>query len=103
MPMAHIGSAIYAGASEQGERGTVMRAFGLDDGSVLVVDGVEAPLPSTPKPGRDGTLSRPDEVAAWVGDVVAAGVTFDVLKETARRIARRAVGVDHVAASAETV
>lgn len=64
-----------------------MYVVGLRDRSSIVVDGLVAPTadPGEPEPG---TLGASHEAMAWVGDAVAAGVTFDVLKEVAARLVR---------------
>lgn len=65
-----------------------MYVIGLRDGSSIVVDGLDAP-PADPRNPESGTLAVPTEIMAWVGDAVAAGVTFDVLKEMAVSLVRR--------------
>ena len=62
--------------------------LGLADGSALVIEGMDSP-PTTVERPADGTLSVPMEVAIWVGEAIAAGVTFDVLKEAVVALVRR--------------
>lgn len=65
-----------------------MYVVGLRDSSSIIVDGLVAP-PADPLEPDSGTLSAPYEVMAWISDAVAAGVTFDVLKEIAASLIRK--------------
>lgn len=67
-----------------------MHVVGLRDGSSIVFDGLVAPAGGAwdPEP-EPGTLSGPSEIVFWVGEAVAAGVTFDVLKEIVLGLVQR--------------
>lgn len=65
-----------------------MRIFGLEDGSAIVVAALNAPSINAGPP-VDGTLSLPLDVSAWIGEAVAAGITFDVLKSIVVALIRR--------------
>lgn len=79
-----------------------MEVVGLADGTVVIITGMEAP----PTPGEypvPGTLSLPIEVGTWIGEAVAAGVTFDILKEIALALARKGWSSQGNHATAESV
>ena len=66
-----------------------MWAYGMDDGSAIVLTNrpVEDRAASQPQP--DILSSAPVEAANWLTEAVAAGVTFDVLKSIAIQAVRR--------------
>lgn len=66
-----------------------MWAFGVDDGSAIVLANRQMEGSTSPKPERDLLSSAPIEVANWLTDAVAAGITFDVLKAIAAQAIRR--------------
>lgn len=65
-----------------------MQVFGLGDGDVLLVEGLE-PAETVPQVPDSGTLFTPVEVAAWFGEAVAAGITFETLKTATEALIRR--------------
>lgn len=79
-----------------------MEVVGLPDGAALVVEGMEAPEIAPERPA-EGTLGGPIEIAGWVGDAVAAGVTFDVLKEVAVSLLKRGWRRRSTPATAESI
>jgi hypothetical protein len=68
--------------------GVAVQVFSLGNGDVLLVTGLEPAEPVTQRPDS-GTLFTPVEVAAWFGEAVAAGITFDALKTAAGALIRR--------------
>lgn len=66
-----------------------MYVVGLRDRSSIVVNGLVAPICADDQGPDSGTLGAPVEVMAWVGEAVAAGVTFDILKEISTGFVRR--------------
>lgn len=64
-----------------------VKPFVLDDGSTILVVGAVAEVEVADH--VDGTLSRSVEVAAWISEAVAAGITFDVLKRIGRDLVKR--------------
>lgn len=61
-------------------------AFTTDDGAAVVVDGFEPPTQGESPQRDDGTLSAEVEALEWVGEAVAAGVTFEVLRSLAAHL-----------------
>ncbi len=75
-----------------------MYVVGLPDRSSIILVGLVVPAADRREPEL-GTLGASSEAVAWVGDAIAAGVTFEVLKEIAARLvlngwSRRAMSVD---------
>ena len=68
-------------------RGRSVQILGLADGSVLLID--EAAISESTPVADDGTLSLPVEMSSWIGEAVAAGITFDVLKTIVLRLQRK--------------
>lgn len=66
-----------------------MYVVGLRDRSSIVVDGLVAPAGADGHEPEPGTLGAPSEFMTWMGDAVAAGITFDVLKAIATDLVRR--------------
>lgn len=79
-----------------------MQAFGLSDGSSILVNLMEPPMQRDRRPDP-GTLASPVEVANWIGEAVAAGITFEVLKETAITLVKRGWSPNAAPASADEV
>lgn len=65
-----------------------MVVLAVADGAAIVVVGMDPP-PGNEREADRGTLSFPAEVASCIGDAIAAGVTFDVLKEASVALVRR--------------
>jgi len=76
--------------------------FGLPDGSMLILGGTPE-RPASSKVNDEDTLSLPIEVTAWVGEAVAAGITFDVLKAMSSRLLRSGWRVSEAPATATSV
>lgn len=79
-----------------------MEVLGLIDGTVLVISGMKAPAIPAESP-VPGTLSLPAEVGTWVAEAIAAGVTFDVLKEITLALVRKGWSTAGKQATAESV
>jgi len=79
-----------------------MEVLGLADGAALVITGMASP-PTADEPPAQGTLSLPAEVATWIGEAVAAGVTFEVLKEASVALVRQGWTKKGTTATAESV
>jgi hypothetical protein len=56
-----------------------MNIVGLESGSAIIIDGYDRPNVDTID-YNNGTLMTPADILSWIGDAVAAGITFDVLK-----------------------
>jgi len=78
-----------------------MHVIGLEDGAALIVVGMVPPTTVGEFP-VEGTLSLPTEVAVWVGEALAAGVTFEVLKEALVALASRGWTKKGTTATAES-
>lgn len=65
-----------------------MEVVGLPDSTAIVITGLVAPT-TVGDHQTQGTLALPTEVATWIGEAVAAGVTFEVLKEASVALLRR--------------
>lgn len=65
-----------------------MHTFDTDDGGTIVVDGLEPPEAEIAPRRPDGTLSGEVELAMaeWLGEAVAAGITFEVLRSCATQL-----------------
>jgi len=61
----------------------------MDDGSAIVLINRRAEDSLLPQRPRDLLSSAPTEVALWVSEAVAAGITFDVLKSIALEVSHR--------------
>jgi hypothetical protein len=79
-----------------------VQVLGLSDGSVLLLDATPA-ASELPKAADDGTLALPVEVTSWIGEAVAAGVTFEVLKTIVVRLPRNASKAKAAPATAASV
>lgn len=79
-----------------------MEILGLPDGTALIVAGMESPPTVDERPDR-GTLSIPVDVATWIGEAIAAGVTFEVLKEASVALVRKGWTKKGTTATAESV
>ena len=67
-------------------KGCNVITYATDDGGAIVINGFEPPLGGArPKP-REGTLSAEIAALEWVGEAVAAGVTFEVLRSFAAHL-----------------
>ena len=76
----------------------------MPDGSAVIFADIEAPADVVDAPpNADGVLGLPVEVATWLVDVVAAGVTFDVLKLIMATLIRRGWRKSSASATAESV
>lgn len=79
-----------------------MEVIGLADGAALVITEM-VPPPKADEFPTPGTLWVPTEVATWVGEAIAAGVTFEVLKETSVALVRKGWTKKKTSATAELV
>lgn len=79
-----------------------MEILGLPDGTALVLAGMESPPTVSERPVRE-TLSLPADVATWIGEAIAAGVTFEVLKEASVALVRKGWTKKKTTATAESV
>jgi hypothetical protein len=77
--------------------------YATDDGGAIVVKGFAPPPGAHSSKSRDGTLSAEIAALEWVGDAVAAGITFEVLRSFAAHLIDSGWKRDRIAPSIESV
>lgn len=66
-----------------------MWAYGMGNGNALVLSFEQVQVATRDAPDPDLLATAPAELASWVGEAVAAGVTFEVLRRVAVEAVRR--------------
>lgn len=60
--------------------------FALVDGGTLILDGFSPPAQTPVVTRSEGTLAGDLTALEWIGDAIAAGITFDALKALAAQM-----------------